>query len=67
MPDAYQHYIDGEWVDGDGTETFHSENPATGETLGEFQEATPGDVDRAVAAADEAFDEWRELSRIDRA
>ncbi len=67
MPDAYQHYIDGEWVDGDGTETFHSENPATGETLGEFQEATPGDVNRAVAAADEAFDEWRELSRIDRA
>jgi aldehyde dehydrogenase (NAD+) len=67
MPDAYRHYIDGEWVDGDGTETFHSENPATGETLGEFQEATPGDVDRAVAAADEAFDEWRELSRIDRA
>jgi NAD-dependent aldehyde dehydrogenases len=67
MPDAHQHYIDGEWVDGDGTETFRSENPATGETLGTFREATPGDVDRAVAAADEAFEEWRELSRIDRA
>ncbi|MFB6127039.1 MAG: aldehyde dehydrogenase family protein [Halolamina sp.] len=65
--DAHRHYIDGEWVDGDGTETFTSENPANGETLGEFRRGTESDVDRAVAAADEAFEEWRELSYIDRA
>src|SRR6056297_950675 len=67
MSDPYQHYIDGEWVSGTGSETFESENPATGETLGEFERGTPEDVESAVDAADVAFDEWRELSRIQRA
>ncbi|MXR41755.1 aldehyde dehydrogenase family protein [Halobaculum sp. WSA2] len=67
MPAAYQHYIDGEWTDGTGEETFTSRNPANGEELGEFRRGTEADVDRAVAAADEAFEEWKELSHIDRA
>jgi aldehyde dehydrogenase (NAD+) len=67
MADTYEHYIDGEWTSGAGEETFTSESPATGETLGTFHRGTPEDVQRAVAAADEAFEEWRELSRIDRA
>jgi len=67
MAAPYQHYIDGEWVDGHGDETFESQNPATGETLGEFQRGTEDDVDDAITVADGAFDEWRELSRIDRA
>jgi len=66
MSDPYQHYIDGEWRDSDG-ETFTSENPATGEALGRFQRATGREADDAVAAADAAFEEWRALSRIDRA
>ncbi|WP_121822954.1 aldehyde dehydrogenase family protein, partial [Halostella salina] len=65
--ESYQHYVDGEWTDGEGTETFESENPATGETLGEFRRGTEADIDRAMAAADEAFEEWRDLSRIERA
>jgi len=64
---TYQHYIDGEWVDGDGTETFESENPATGESLGEFRRGTEADVREATEAADEAFEEWQALSHIDRA
>ena len=64
---TYQHYIDGEWVDGHGSETFESTNPANGETLGEFQQGTPEDVDDAVAAADAVEDEWQSLSRIERA
>ncbi|WP_284032703.1 aldehyde dehydrogenase family protein [Halobaculum lipolyticum] len=67
MSDTYQHYIDGEWTDGTGEETFTSENPANGDELGEFRRGTEADVDRAVAAADDAFDEWKELSHIDRA
>jgi aldehyde dehydrogenase (NAD+) len=67
MSDAYQHYIDGEWVSGTGSERFKSENPATGETVGTFKRGSPEDVKSAVDAADEAFDEWRELSRIQRA
>ncbi|MFC6941520.1 aldehyde dehydrogenase family protein [Salinirubellus sp. GCM10025818] len=65
--DPYQHYVDGEWTDGDGTETFDSENPANGETLGTFHRGTESDVDRAVAAAEAAESEWRDLSYIDRA
>jgi aldehyde dehydrogenase (NAD+) len=67
MSDTYKHYVDGEWIEGTGSETFSSYNPANGEELGEFHRGTEEDVDQAVAAADEAFEEWRELSRIDRA
>ncbi|UWG51586.1 Lactaldehyde dehydrogenase, Succinate semialdehyde dehydrogenase NAD-dependent aldehyde dehydrogenase [Halalkaliarchaeum sp. AArc-CO] len=67
MSDPYTHYIDGEWTDGAGEETFESVNPATGETLGEFRRGTPADVDQASRAAGEAFEEWREMSHIDRA
>jgi aldehyde dehydrogenase (NAD+) len=67
MAAPYQHYIDGEWTTGADAETFESENPATGERLGEFQRGTPADIEAAIAAADEAYEAWRELSRIDRA
>ncbi len=63
----HQHYIAGEWTDGSGSETFASENPATGETLAEFQRGTADDVDAALEAAEEAFEDWRALSYIDRA
>jgi aldehyde dehydrogenase (NAD+) len=66
-PDPHRHYIDGEWTTGESTETFASENPATGETLGEFYRGTPADVQAAVDAADEAFAEWRAMSYVDRA
>ncbi|MFB6103827.1 MAG: aldehyde dehydrogenase family protein [Halobacteriaceae archaeon] len=62
-----RHYIDGEWVEGTGDETFDSINPATGEVLGTFHRGTPTDVETALAAADAAEAEWRELSYIDRA
>jgi aldehyde dehydrogenase (NAD+) len=65
--EVYRHYIDGEWTDGEGEETFTSENPANGEELGTFRKGTEADVERAVSAADEAFDEWRGMSYVDRA
>ncbi|MDZ7701357.1 MAG: aldehyde dehydrogenase family protein [Halobacteriales archaeon] len=61
------HYIGGEWVDGAGTETFESVNPATGESLGTFARGTPADIDDALAAADGALEAWRSLSYIERA
>ncbi|WP_336135098.1 aldehyde dehydrogenase family protein [Natronomonas amylolytica] len=63
--ESHAHYIGGEWVSGE--ETFESTNPATGESLGEFPKGTEADVAAAVDAADEAFEEWRELSYPDRA
>jgi aldehyde dehydrogenase (NAD+) len=65
--EEYGHYIGGEFVDGKGEETFESHNPATDETLGTFQRGTEDDVEQAIAAADAACEEWRNLSYIDRA
>jgi aldehyde dehydrogenase (NAD+) len=54
-----KNYVGGEWTDGASGETFESRVPATGETLGAFPRSTAEDVDRAVAAAKAAFEEWR--------
>ena len=62
----YHHYVDGEWVAGEG-EDFTSENPATGETLGTFPQGTESEVATAVEAANDAHEEWRERSHVDRA
>src|SRR6266516_1395229 len=56
---TFQNYIGGEWVDAAGGETFESLSPATGETIGIFPKSGPEDVDRAVAAAKAAFEDWR--------
>jgi alpha-ketoglutaric semialdehyde dehydrogenase len=56
---SFQNYIGGEWVGSARGETFESIVPATGESLGTFPRSTAEDVDRAVAAAKEAFATWR--------
>ncbi len=55
---TFQNYIAGEWVDAKDGATFESTSPANGATLGVFPKSTATDVDRAVAAAKEAFEEW---------
>jgi alpha-ketoglutaric semialdehyde dehydrogenase len=55
----YKNFIGGRWVDAVSGETFESIVPATGEPLGTFPRSRADDVDRAVAAAKEAFEEWR--------
>ena len=64
---TYRHYIDGEWTEGHGEATFESVSPATGDVLGEFPRGTEADVREAVSAAEEAFEEWRAMSYVDRA
>ena len=54
-----QNYIGGEWCDAGSGETFKSVNPATGDTIGTFPRSSAEDVDRAVAAAKEAYEDWR--------
>ena len=56
---THRNYVDGEWVDAAGGETFESANPATGEVLGDFPSSGLADVDRAVGAARHAYDGWR--------
>src|SRR5687768_586264 len=55
----FRNYVGGEWVDAAGGETFESVVPATGDAIGEFPRSTAEDVDRAVAAAKEAYEGWR--------
>jgi aldehyde dehydrogenase (NAD+) len=55
----FRNFIGGEWVDAASGETFDSASPADGETLGTFPKSSAEDVDRAVAAAKAAYEEWR--------
>ncbi len=55
----FRNYVGGAWVDAAGGETFESIVPATGDAIGEFPRSTAEDVDRAVAAAKAAYDDWR--------
>ena len=41
------------------TATFESLNPSTGETIDSFPRSSAADVERAVASARAAFEEWR--------
>jgi len=56
---SFQNYIGGEWTDAASGDTFESTSPADGETIGVFPKSDADDVDRAVAAAKAAFEEWR--------
>jgi alpha-ketoglutaric semialdehyde dehydrogenase len=56
---TFQNYIGGEWVDSASGETFESTSPATGDSIGIFPKSNAEDVDRAVASAKAAFEEWR--------
>jgi aldehyde dehydrogenase (NAD+) len=56
---SFQNYVGGEWVDAASGETFETTSPATGEVLGVFPRSGPDDVDRAVEAAKQAYQEWR--------
>ncbi len=62
-----QLYIGGEWVTPAGEGTIEVVNPTTEEALATVPEGTPEDVDRAVAAARKAFEEWGATSVEERA
>ncbi|CAD2260841.1 Putative aldehyde dehydrogenase AldA [Stutzerimonas stutzeri] len=67
-PDSsYGLFIDNQWVAGEGGETLSIINPANGQTLTSIPNATAADVDRAVQAAQRAFETWRFTTPIERA
>jgi succinate-semialdehyde dehydrogenase/glutarate-semialdehyde dehydrogenase len=61
----HQLYIGGEWRDG-AAGTLPVEDPATGETLCEVADATPEDAGAALAAAHEAFGDFRVMAPRER-
>jgi len=57
-----QHWIDGAETKGSSTRSAAVFDPATGDQQAEVMLAESGDVDRAVAAAASAFEEWGDIS-----
>ena len=58
----YKMFIDGEWVDSESKKTFETLNPENNEPWATVPEASSKDVDKAVTAAQKAFDgEWPKL------
>ncbi len=61
-------FIGGEWTRSSGAATLDVHEPATGRIIGAIVDSTQQDVDRAVAAAREAFDHgaWGKTSALER-
>ncbi|MEE8352239.1 MAG: aldehyde dehydrogenase family protein [Rhodospirillales bacterium] len=60
-------YIGGEWQESAGNKTFESINPSNREKLADIPDAQEKDVQRAVAKAKAAFEEWRRVPIAERA
>ncbi|MFJ6805769.1 aldehyde dehydrogenase [Streptomyces anulatus] len=71
MTDILEHrtlFIGGRWAEPAGSETIDVVSPVTEQVVGRVPHATPEDVDRAVAAAREAFDNgpWPRMTPAER-
>ena len=64
---VYNNYINGEWVPSESGKTFTSKNPANQDILGEFQQSTQEDLNKAVQAAKEAQKSWAKVPAPKRA
>ena len=64
----YKMFIDGSWVESESKKTFETLNPENNEAWAIVPEATAKDVDKAVNAAQRAFEgEWSKLFPRERA
>ncbi len=62
MATRHGNYIGGEWTEAASSRSFDNRNPAdTSDLVGTFADSGPDDVERAVAAAHEAFPRWKAL------
>lgn len=56
----FKNYINGQWVESGSEGSFKNINPAdSNDVIGEFPAGGKAELDEAVAAASEAFKEWR--------
>jgi succinate-semialdehyde dehydrogenase / glutarate-semialdehyde dehydrogenase len=59
--------INGEWCDAANGKTIDVVNPATGQVIGTVAHAGIADLDRALSAARQGFETWRNVSAYERA
>ena len=62
-----KNYIGGKWVKSTSGKTLDVKNPATQKTIAKVPMSSPDEVNAAVAAAKEAFPEWRRTPPLVRA
>ena len=62
-----RNYINGQWSASTSTDIMTNTPPATGEPISEVPMSTEQEVNAAVAAAREAFKEWRRVPPVSRA
>jgi malonate-semialdehyde dehydrogenase (acetylating)/methylmalonate-semialdehyde dehydrogenase len=67
VQETLKNYIGGEWVASQSKKGLDVHNPATGKPIARVPLSTKGEVEEAVAAAKEAFREWRETPPLVRA
>jgi malonate-semialdehyde dehydrogenase (acetylating) / methylmalonate-semialdehyde dehydrogenase len=67
MTKRMKNYVGGKWIDATTSTYTPVHNPATCEVLAECPESTAADVDKAVQAALDVFDEWRSTPILNRA
>lgn len=61
-----QLFINGQWQDASAGRTLAVVNPATGEEIGRVAHAGKEDLDRALAAAQQGFETWRDMTAAER-
>ncbi|MCM5569882.1 NAD-dependent succinate-semialdehyde dehydrogenase [Burkholderiaceae bacterium FT117] len=59
-------YIDGQFIGAEGRKTQPVTNPADDSVLADLPHASREDLDRALAAAQRAFVEWKRMSPLER-
>ena len=62
----YKMWINGEWMDADSGRTYPVINPANGEEIAQVPLGGKTDVEKAVAAAKNAFPAWSGKSQAER-
>ncbi|WP_203341241.1 aldehyde dehydrogenase family protein [Planococcus beijingensis] len=65
----FSHFINGSWVSSSSGETFDVHNPATGEVVAKVAKGSATEVDQAVEAALDAFENsgWSQMTPLERA
>lgn len=66
IQDSYDLFINGEFEPSESGETIDVSNPATGEVITKVAKASEKDVDKAVQAAQAAFDSWSKTPKAER-
>ena len=64
-PDT-QLFINGQWLDAADGRTLAVFNPATGVEIGRVAHAGKADLDKALAAAQQGFETWRDMTAAER-